>query len=356
MRTDGGDKDQKAQEKKAKDEEDPGKTMKRKIRDMASQFESALPNKIGVERMMRIVMTAILNNPKLALCEPNSFFGALLQALQLGLEVNTPLGQAYLIPRWNKKLYNNKGGYECNFQMGYQGMLDLCYRYEKYRRITARVVYEGDIFEYGDGDNHHINHTPRFKTEKPTFVWALYELNNGGFDFAVWPWEKVIKHAEKFSESYNEEKGEWKFSAWSSNDESRESMAKKTMLTRVLRYAPKSVELTQAMIADEKTVIAHPVHEEGNENFQFDVGFPAMIEAPDEEAKKFMDQVNKGARDTVTEKAAENEAEKVMEPATVKKPVKNSTLFNQDEDEAMEEAYQQRLSSQGGGVEPPNFD
>jgi recombination protein RecT len=349
MRTDGRDKDQKAKESAEK--EDPSRGLKRQIQQMASQFENALPNKIGVERMMRIAMTAILNNQKLAACEPNSFFGALLQALQLGLEVNTPLGQAYLIPRWNKKLYNGKGGYECNFQMGYQGMLELCYRYGKYRRITAQVVYEGDVFNYSDGDNHHIKHIRQFKTERPVFVWALYELENGGFDFAVWPWEKVMKHAERFSEAYDEEKEKWGFSAWSSNDESKESMAKKTMLGRALKYAPKSVELVQAMLADENTVIARPVHEGGEMKFQFDVDGPALIEAPDAEAKKFMEQVNNGAVKQGASAAKEAEKAPVQTAAAKPKTRAASTLFQKDEDEALAE----RCEKQQAVFEPPDF-
>jgi recombination protein RecT len=349
LKTDGRDKDQKTQESTEKN--DPAKGLKRQIQQMANQFENALPNKIGVERMMRIVMTAILNNPKLAMCEPNSFFGALLQALQLGLEVNTPLGQAYLIPRWNKKLYNGKGGYECNFQMGYQGMLELCYRYGKYRRITAQVVYEGDIFDYDDGDNHHIKHTQKFKSEKPIFAWALYELENGGFDFAVWPWDKVMKHAERFSEAYDEEKEKWSFSAWSSNDESKESMAKKTMLGRALKYALKSVELIQAMLADENAIIARPVNEGGEMKFQFDVEGPAMIEAPDEEAKKFMGQVNKGAIKKEPTAAKEAETVPVQTDAAKPKTQAASTLFPKDEDEALAEQYERKQA----GFELPNF-
>ncbi|GHT52941.1 hypothetical protein FACS1894106_2770 [Spirochaetia bacterium] len=355
MKTDGSDK--KTQD--GAEKEDPAKGLKKQIQQMASQFENALPNKIGVERMMRIVMTAILNNPKLAMCEPNSFFGALLQSLQLGLEVNTPLGQAYLIPRWNKKLYNNKGGYECHFQMGYQGMIELCYRSGKYRRITAQVVCDGDIFDYDDGDNHHIKHIQRFKTEKPIFVWALYELENGGFDFAVWPWEKVMRHAEEFSEAYDEDKGKWSFSAWSSNDESKESMAKKTMLGKALRYAPKSVELIQALAADENTVIARPVNEGGEMKFQFDVEGPPMIEAPDQGAKDFMNKVNNGAgakaEDAAAETTAQGEPEKVPVQSTAAKPKPKaaaSSLFPKDEDEALAEQYEQ----QQGGIEPPNFE
>ncbi|GHV89889.1 hypothetical protein AGMMS50268_03920 [Spirochaetia bacterium] len=352
MKTDGSDKETKG----AKEDNDPAKGLKKQIQQMASQFESALPNKIGVERMMRVVMTAILNNPKLALCEPNSFFGALLQALQLGLEVNTPLGQAYLIPR--KK--NDKNGkflyWECKFQLGYQGLLDLCYRWGKYRYIGAEIVYEGDDFSYEFGTSQYLRHIPKHKTEKPTFVWAKYEMDNGGQRFVVWTWDKVWKHAMEFSESYDAKNDSWKFSAWSSNQESKESMGQKTLLHTLLKFAPKSVEVAQAVSADERSIIARPVSEGGETKFHFDVETPAMIEAPDENAKDFMNKVNNGTGKKAGEKMAESaaqEAETVpaQSAATKSKGNPTSSLFPKDEDEALAEQYEQ----QQAGIEPPDF-
>jgi len=232
MKTDGSDQNAKAQQagngQPMNDGERARKTLQSQINGMAKEFERALPGKIGAERMMRIVMTAILKTPALAMCDPTTFFGALLQALQLGLEVNTPLGQAYLIPR--KK--NDKNGrflyWECNFQMGYQGLLELCYRYRDgkgYKRITAEVVYEGDDFECHYGTSQSLLHIPKFASTKPTHVWALYELENGGERFVVWSWEEAMKHGEEFSDSFNKEK-KWK-SPWLAHAATGEEMAKK---------------------------------------------------------------------------------------------------------------------------------
>jgi recombination protein RecT len=274
------------------DEERARKTMQSQITNMAKEFERALPGKIGVERMMRIVMTAVLKTPTLALCEPTSFMGALLQALQLGLEVNTPLGQADLIPR--KK--NDRNGqflrWECNFQIGYQGLLDLCYRYlegKGYKRITAEVVYEGDDFDYRYGIEQILSHIPKgLKDANPTHVWALYELENGGQRFVVWTWDKAMAHGEEFSDSWNKDKP-WA-SPWLSNKTSQEEMAKKSVLKSLLKYAPKSVELAEATYADGHAVIADKFEESGgNMRLAFDV---KQIAAPDTETREFMNKVN----------------------------------------------------------------
>ncbi|EFW38628.1 recombinase RecT [Treponema phagedenis] len=209
-------------------------------------FKMALPKAITPERMTRIAMTAVTRNPKLALCNQNSFFGALLTAAQLGLEVNTPLGQAYLLP------YDSKNGLQCQFQLGYQGMLELAYRSGQFKRIKAIVVHEGDEFTYSYGLNAILEHTPS-GNGNPTHVYALYELTNGGVDFEVWTWEKVMQHGMTFSKSFGN--GPWQTAP--------EEMAKKTVLKALLKYAPKAVELAEAANLDEGIIDKKLVRNDG---------------------------------------------------------------------------------------------
>lgn len=82
------------------------------VMSMAPQIGKALPTVLTPERFTRIVLTALSSNRQLQECTPPSFLGAMMQAAQLGLEPNTPLGQAYLIP------YRNHGTLECQFQIG----------------------------------------------------------------------------------------------------------------------------------------------------------------------------------------------------------------------------------------------
>lgn len=119
-------------------------TLKDYVRVMEGQFARALPKVMTPERFTRIALSALSNTPKLMECTRNSFLGALMNAAQLGLEPNTPLGQAYLIPYENRK----KGVTECQFQIGYKGLLDLCYRSGEVASVQAQVVYENDKFEY----------------------------------------------------------------------------------------------------------------------------------------------------------------------------------------------------------------
>lgn len=77
------------------------------IKTLEPEIRKALPSVLTPERFIRMALTAVNNTPALAQCTPMSFIAALMNAAQLGLEPNTPLGQAYLIPYKNKK----KGGY-----------------------------------------------------------------------------------------------------------------------------------------------------------------------------------------------------------------------------------------------------
>lgn len=206
-------------------------TLKQWVSKMADQIKNALPANITPERMMRIAMTAISKDPKLAESTPESFMGALLTSAQLGLECNTPLGQAYLIPFKNGK----KNVMETQFQLGYQGLIDLCYRTGQYKKIVARVVYEGDDFDYSYGLEEKLIHRPHEQSDNPLYVYALYELKNGACAFEVMSWEAIQKHAKKYSQSV---KGGYS-SPWTTDPE---SMAKKTVLKKVLKYAPKAVE------------------------------------------------------------------------------------------------------------------
>lgn len=97
---------------KANNKLDGVKSMKDLVVSMGDQIQKALPTVITGERFTRMVLTAMSSNPQLQQCTPKSFLGAMMQAAQLGVEPNTPLGQAYLIP------YKNKGTLECQFQLG----------------------------------------------------------------------------------------------------------------------------------------------------------------------------------------------------------------------------------------------
>lgn len=217
-----------------------GDTLITLIQKMEPEIKKALPDHIKPERIARIALTAVRNNPRLGECEQLSFIGAVMQAAQLGLEPNTSLGECYLIPRYNK----SAGCMMAHFQMGYMGLLTLAHNTNKYHAIYAHEVYENDQFVYNYGLNKKLDHTPADVPEgQPIYYYAVYHLVNGGYDFVVWSTKKLQQHAMRFSEALkNDRSTPWKTDF--------QSMAKKTVLKDLLKYAPKSVEFAEQMSAD----------------------------------------------------------------------------------------------------------
>lgn len=231
---------------KAKAPAKQGKTVFDLLKQMNNELKRALPRQISAERFSRIAMTSVRNNPKLQSCDPMSFLAALMQSAQLGLEPNTPLGQAYLIPY----------GKEAQFQLGYQGMLTLAYRTGEYQSIYAHGVYINDTFEYEYGLNEKLIHIPATDPQgEPVYYYAVYKLQNGGHGFVVMSREQLDKHKNKYSQSARS-----KHSPWNTDFD---SMAKKTALKQLLKYAPKSVEFAQQVAQDEtiKTEISEDMTE-----------------------------------------------------------------------------------------------
>ena len=210
------------------------------VQKMTPQIAKALPQVITPERFTRIALTALSSNPKLADCDRNSFLGGLMQAAQLGLEPNTPLGQAYLIPFKN----NKKGITECQFQVGYKGMIDLAYRSGDVKTIQAYCVYENDHFEYELGLEPKLVHKPA-KSNRGSleYVYALFKLKNDGYGFEVMSVEDVMNHAKRYSQAFGSS-----YSPWKTNFD---EMAKKTVLKKALKYAPIKTEFLQATVLDE---------------------------------------------------------------------------------------------------------
>lgn len=243
-------------------------TMQGLIQAMEPQIRKALPSVITPERFTRMVLTALSSTPKLQTCTPQSFLGAMMQAAQLGVEPNTPLGQAYLIP------YGNV----CQFQLGYKGLIDLAYRSGEVSSIQAHEVHENDTFEYEYGLEPKLKHVPAQKDRGNVIMYyAVLKLKNGGIGFEVMSREDVEKFAMKKSKAYRS--GPWQTDF--------DEMAKKTVLKKVLKYAPLKTEFARAVATDEtvKSTLSDHMADEPNEIYTID----NEPDAAPEEAPKGVD-------------------------------------------------------------------
>lgn len=153
------------------------------------QLASIAAKHLSPERMMKVVANALRVTPKLAECEPMSLLGALMTCAWLGLEPNTPLGHAYLIPFANKK----KGIVEVQLIIGYKGYIDLARRSGNVSSIHADVVYDDDeLWSYEYGTNLHLRHKPGPRKGEKTHAYCHVKLKDGQA-FVVLPWAEYIK-------------------------------------------------------------------------------------------------------------------------------------------------------------------
>ena len=214
------------------------KTMQGYIKAMEPAIKKALPSVITPERFTRMVLSALSATPKLAECTPQSFLAAMMTAAQLGVEPNTALGQAYLLP------YRNHGQMECQFQLGYKGLIDLAYRSGEVSVIQAHTVYENDVFEYELGMDPKLRHVPA-KADRGEAIayYAMFKTKDGGYGFEVMSVDDVQRHAQRYSKSYGSGSSPWR----SNFDE----MAKKTVLKRALKYAPLKSDFVRGVAQDE---------------------------------------------------------------------------------------------------------
>lgn len=234
------------------------KTMQDYVKSMEGEIAKALPSVITPERFSRIVLSAISTNPKLAECSPKSFLGAMMVSAQLGMEVNTPLGQAYIIP------FRNHGIMEAQFQLGYKGLIDLAYRSGEVSIIQAHAVYENDEFEYELGLHPTLKHKPAVGDRGNTIAYyAMFQTKDGGFGFEVMSKADIDKHAQRYSKSFNN-------GPWQTN---YDEMAKKTVLKRALKYAPLKSDFVRGVSADEtiKTKIDEDMYAVPDETIYADV-------------------------------------------------------------------------------------
>ena len=205
-----------------------------------NQFANALPKHINTDRFVRIAITTIRQNPKLAKCSQESLLGALMVSAQLGLEPGV-LGQCYLIPFENKKA----GTVECQFQIGYKGLIELLRRSGQLSDIYSYTVYENDEFYIEYGLSRTLVHKPNF-TDRGGIkgFYAVAILKDGAKAFEYMTKDEITKHEEKYR------KGSYKNDVWNKNFE---EMSQKTVVKKLLKWLPVSVEFLEMAAKDEKS-------------------------------------------------------------------------------------------------------
>lgn len=210
---------------------------------------AVLPRHMTPERMSRIALTAMRNTPKLADCHVATFFGAIIACAQLGLEPNTPQGHIYLIPFENSR----KGETEVQVVIGYKGLIDLARRSGQIVSLSARVIYAKDTFSIDYGTEDRIVHTPYLGGGRGDMVgvYAVAKLKDGGvqFEFMTRPEIDAVRDGSQgyqTAKRFNKTNSPWM--------KYYDEMAKKTVIRRLAKYLPMSIEMVGAVGIDESAI------------------------------------------------------------------------------------------------------
>lgn len=196
-----------------------------------------LPKHMSHERLLRIAISMYTNVPKLAECWVPSVLGAVVHCASIGLEPNTPLGHAFIVPFRN----NKTGRLEAQVIHGYKGLIDLMYRSGNIKDINASVVRAGDPFEYEYGINHTLKHRPTGGNNGAiTHFYAYFHTVNGGFQFVVMDKSEVDSIKGKVPGGGTS--GPWK--------DFYVPMGKKTAIRQLSNYAQLSIETNRALALD----------------------------------------------------------------------------------------------------------
>lgn len=204
-----------------------------------SALASVLPKHMTAERMVKLATVAASKSPELLKCEPMSVLRSLMDASQVGLEPFTPLQHCYIIPYWNGK----KGVMEAQFQVGYRGLIEMVRRSGQILSIEAHCVYENDEFDCVLGNESKLYHKPKWVGDRGKMigVYAVAKLKDGAVQFDVMGKNSVDEIRKK---SKSADKGPWV--------DFYDEMAKKTILKRLIKMLPISIEIARAVAMDNR--------------------------------------------------------------------------------------------------------
>ena len=185
-----------------------------------------LPAGVDVARVIAAAQLAVMKVPAIGECEPKSVVLAVAKIAQWGLEIGDT---AHLVPF----------GKECTPVPDYRGLVEMIVRSGAARGVEARVVRQGDEFEYAYGTSKFIRHVPLAKSTAPiTHAYAIANLRYQAFDFVVLDVEEI--------EAVRTKSKQWSkgaLPAW---------YAKKTAVRRVVNLIPKNAKLASVLSSVEE--------------------------------------------------------------------------------------------------------
>lgn len=252
--------------------------------DFMKRLQQAVPKQLSPNRMLRSLVGSVQRSPDLLKCGLLDVVGKMLVCASAGLETDTPLGHAHLIP-FRKRTYNRETrkyeeGFICQVIFGYHGLLDLSYRTGMLGTVNSRCVwkseYEKGAFSFEFGTQRHLRHRPlggthdlspeaqaAGKADWPMFVYAHATLKDGFADpFEVMPWSDVedirnraqaYQAAKRALDKGQEAQDKYVPSTWTEAPWVRHvrAMANKTVFRQLSNWLPRTIEMAAVTAIEE---------------------------------------------------------------------------------------------------------
>lgn len=216
------------------------------LRSKQAEISKMLPKHLNAERLLKVAQIAATTTPALAKCDVPSLIGAIGQCAQMGLEPNTVLGHAYLLPFNTKRKDangNEKWVNSVQVIIGYKGLIDLARRSGQIISIAAHEVCKNDKFELVYGLDEKLNHTPAMGERGEVIgFYAIAKLKDGGHAF-----EFMSRFQVEEIKAASEKKNKRESSVWKDHFV---EMGRKTVIRRLAKYLPLSIEFQTASALD----------------------------------------------------------------------------------------------------------
>ncbi|MES2320162.1 MAG: recombinase RecT [Pseudomonadota bacterium] len=276
---------------------------------------AGIPGHMTVEREIRTA-TVMLMQPQakdLRAATPQSFYTAVSVAINSGIGLGN--GKGYLVAY--------KGN--VSYVPGWKGLVDLVNRTGRASAWTG-VVHKGDVFDYALGDSPFLTHKPGDNEDHKdiTHYYAIGRVKGAEYPhIVVWSVNKVIKHLTFYNKVGG---GHYALK----NDDNMDAYGRKVVLLQVIKYLPASVELENAIAAENANASGRTVRVEdtidGNFVFIDDDEADEQGEAervpPTDYSAKVAEEVQPSKRDVQRERAETVEVRESQQAKAADQPAR----------------------------------
>lgn len=191
------------------------------------------------------IVALVANSDNLQQCEPQSIMFAGIKATALNLPLDPNLGYAYIVPYWDNSTTPRTR--KAQFQIGYKGLIQLALRSGQMLRLNTTDIREGELVEQNilTGDMT-VRQVPD-RMNKKIIGYAAYMKLTNGFEKSFYSTREQIEDFANTRSKQKDRNGRL-IGTWVSDFD---AMAKKTVLKALLKYAPLSTEMMDALSNDQ---------------------------------------------------------------------------------------------------------